>query len=242
MVRNTAANRAECRSDSQNCDRIEIGVQIVRALRSRHPRDMRTAMDDDDSDITVLLRAHSRWATGRQNLSSCPSYMNSSTDCRGVSSSSNGRDTRCSRPLSSASCTCGSSATPSIDWQSRAHFYAVAAENNSAHPRRSRPCGETPRKRPNPNERVPFDGVLVYSKGRADEVLIVDEALGRLTKWDPRQAKIVELRYFGGYSVEETAEVLGVSERTVKRDWIDGARLAVGGAQGGRTRRMNAMT
>lgn len=106
----------------------------------------------------------------------------------------------------------------SVDWQSRAHFYAVAAETIRRilvdHARAA-----NAQKRPNPRERVPFDGVLVYSEGRADEVLIVDEALGKLTRWDPRQAKIVELRYFGGYSVEETAEVLGVSERTVKRDW-----------------------
>ena len=47
----------------------------------------------------------------------------------------------------------------------------------------------------------------------------LDEALERLTKFDPRQGKIVELRFFGGLTVEETAEVLGISPKTVKRDW-----------------------
>jgi RNA polymerase sigma factor (sigma-70 family) len=51
------------------------------------------------------------------------------------------------------------------------------------------------------------------------ELVKIDEALERLTKLDPRQGKIVELRFFGGLTVEETAEVLGISPKTVKRDW-----------------------
>jgi RNA polymerase sigma factor (TIGR02999 family) len=54
---------------------------------------------------------------------------------------------------------------------------------------------------------------------RTEEILAVDEVLGRLTELDPQQARIVELRYFGGLSVEETAEALAISARTVKRDW-----------------------
>ena len=55
--------------------------------------------------------------------------------------------------------------------------------------------------------------------GRWEEVLAVDEALSRLGELAPQQARIAEMRYFGGLSVEETAEALGVSPRTVKRDW-----------------------
>ena len=55
--------------------------------------------------------------------------------------------------------------------------------------------------------------------GPAEEILAVDEVLGRLSQFDPQQARIVELRYFGGLSVEETAEVMEISPRTVKRDW-----------------------
>ena len=54
---------------------------------------------------------------------------------------------------------------------------------------------------------------------RTEEILAVEEVLGRLTELDPQQAHIVELRYYGGLSVEETAEVLRISPRTVKRDW-----------------------
>ena len=55
--------------------------------------------------------------------------------------------------------------------------------------------------------------------GQTAEVLAVDEALGRLSKLDPQQARLVELRYFGGLTVEEAAEAMGISPRTVKRDW-----------------------
>jgi RNA polymerase sigma-70 factor, ECF subfamily len=105
-----------------------------------------------------------------------------------------------------------------IDWQSRAHFYHVAAETIRRvlvdHARTV-----NAQKRPKPNQRVQFDDVIVYSDERPYEVLAIDEALSRLQAWDPRQAKIVELRFFGGFSVEETAQALGVSARTVKRDW-----------------------
>ena len=55
--------------------------------------------------------------------------------------------------------------------------------------------------------------------GQTEEILAVDEVLGRLNQFDPQQARIAELRYFGGLSVEETAEVMGISTATVKRDW-----------------------
>ena len=61
--------------------------------------------------------------------------------------------------------------------------------------------------------------MLVYTDDRASEVVEIDEALTRLADWDPRMAKIVELRFFAGLSTEETASALGISERTVKRDW-----------------------
>lgn len=105
-----------------------------------------------------------------------------------------------------------------IEWRSRAHFYAVAAQTirrilvdhaRAAHAQR----------RPQSAQRVELDDVLAYSEDRAHEVLIVDEALQRLQQLDPRQAQVVDLRYFGGFTVEETAQALGVSERTVKRDW-----------------------
>jgi RNA polymerase sigma factor (TIGR02999 family) len=54
---------------------------------------------------------------------------------------------------------------------------------------------------------------------QSEEVLVVDQALNRLTEFDPRQARIVEMRYFGGLTVEQTAEALGISPRTVKREW-----------------------
>jgi RNA polymerase sigma factor (TIGR02999 family) len=66
---------------------------------------------------------------------------------------------------------------------------------------------------------VSLDPEAVADPGRAEELLALDEALGQLEALDERLAKTVELRFFGGLSVEESAEVLGVSPRTVKRDW-----------------------
>ena len=60
---------------------------------------------------------------------------------------------------------------------------------------------------------------MAASRGQHVDVIALDEALDRLTAMDPQQGRVVELRYFSGLSVEETAEVLGVSSRTVKRDW-----------------------
>jgi RNA polymerase sigma factor (TIGR02999 family) len=62
------------------------------------------------------------------------------------------------------------------------------------------------------------EGMAVSDRDELD-VIAVDEALHRLAQLDPQQARVVELRYFGGLSIPETAEVLGVSEATVKRDW-----------------------
>lgn len=59
----------------------------------------------------------------------------------------------------------------------------------------------------------------MFSPEKSGELLKVDESLQRLTKLDPRQGRIVELRFFGGLTVEETAHVLGISPKTVKREW-----------------------
>ena len=67
--------------------------------------------------------------------------------------------------------------------------------------------------------RVPLDQVLLRARTRGIEVLALDEALRSLSKIDARKGRVVELRYFGGLSVEETAEVLGISLETAKRDW-----------------------
>ncbi|HEV2200137.1 MAG TPA: sigma-70 family RNA polymerase sigma factor [Bryobacteraceae bacterium] len=68
-------------------------------------------------------------------------------------------------------------------------------------------------------ERVPLDDTLLGAQTRGIELLALDRALERLSKIDGRKGCVVELRYFGGLSVEETAEVLGISPETAKRDW-----------------------
>src|SRR5215471_11541695 len=68
-------------------------------------------------------------------------------------------------------------------------------------------------------QRVPLDQVLLSAQARGIEVLALDKALEALARIDARKSRVVELRYFGGLSIEETAEALGVSLDTAKRDW-----------------------
>ena len=106
----------------------------------------------------------------------------------------------------------------SVSWQSRAHFFGVAAQLMRRilidHAR-----GHLRQKRGGEHKKVSFDDALAFSEQQSAELLAVDESLERLARLDGRQARIVELRFFGGLSVEEAAEVLGVSPKTVKRDW-----------------------
>jgi RNA polymerase sigma factor (TIGR02999 family) len=67
--------------------------------------------------------------------------------------------------------------------------------------------------------RVQLDHVLSAARGRGIEILALDEALESLSKVDTRKGRLVELRYFGGLGIEESAEILGISPETVKRDW-----------------------
>ena len=103
-------------------------------------------------------------------------------------------------------------------WQNRAHFFAICAQLmrqilvDYARRRRSRKRGGGARQ-------VSLDEAMIVSVERAGDVVALDEALKRLAELDPRQSRIVELRFFGGLSIEETAEVLSVSPGTVMRDW-----------------------
>jgi RNA polymerase sigma factor (TIGR02999 family) len=79
--------------------------------------------------------------------------------------------------------------------------------------------GRNALKRGNGEIRVPIDDVDVPAVGQDVDLVALDDALARLAILDERQARIVELRFFGGLSVPETAALIGASERTVKRDW-----------------------
>jgi RNA polymerase sigma-70 factor, ECF subfamily len=107
---------------------------------------------------------------------------------------------------------------PPIEWQNRAHFLAIAA-----HPMRQilvdYARGHGREKRGAGQHVVPLEDAVVFSPEKSSELLKLEESLQRLTKLDPRQGKIVELRFFGGLTIEETAQVLGVSPKTVKREW-----------------------
>jgi len=106
----------------------------------------------------------------------------------------------------------------SVDWEDRAHFYAVSAQT-MRHILVDAARGRMRAKRGGQAAKVNVDDVADLSAGRSSDVVAVDDALNSLAKLDPRKAKVVELRFFGGLSVEETAAVLKISPQSVMRDW-----------------------
>ena len=105
-----------------------------------------------------------------------------------------------------------------VQWKGRTHFFAIGAQAMRRvlvdHAR-----GRLRDKRGGGRPRVELNEDVALATERDEDVLAVDEALEKLAKLDERQARIVELRFFGGLSVEEVAQVLGVSKRTVEADW-----------------------
>jgi RNA polymerase sigma-70 factor, ECF subfamily len=105
-----------------------------------------------------------------------------------------------------------------VQWQNRAHFFAIAAQMM----RRILITHAQSRiyaKRGGGSFKVSLDEAAILSQERAGELLALDEALKSLTALDPRRSQVVELRFFGGLSNEEIAEVLKISPNTVTRDW-----------------------
>ena len=104
-----------------------------------------------------------------------------------------------------------------VSWQNRAHFFSVAAQVmrnilvNHAVKRKT--------KKRDFGQRIELTDNVSFSGGREVDVLELNEALDALAEFEPQQAKIVELRFFGGLSIEETAHVLDISPATVKREW-----------------------
>ncbi len=105
-----------------------------------------------------------------------------------------------------------------VDWQGRTHFFALAAQAMRRilvdHARRRGAA-----KRGGQQSRLLLDEDLVPGLEPDNNVLAVDEALLKLAQFDPQQAQLVELRFFGGLSVAEAAEALGISKRSAEREW-----------------------
>ena len=107
---------------------------------------------------------------------------------------------------------------PNVEWQNRAHFFAVASKvmrhvlvDHAREKRRQKRGGAA--------VHVPIDSAIVLTVDQLDEVVAIDEALGRLEALEPRKCQVFEMRFFGGLSVEETAVALGIAPHTVTRDW-----------------------
>ena len=106
-----------------------------------------------------------------------------------------------------------------VRWQNRAHFFGVAAQIirrilvDYARARQTAKRGSEPCK-------LSLDEAIGTAERRDMDLIALDDALEGLAKIDPQQSRIVELRFFAGLSIEETAEVLGVSRATVNRDWV----------------------
>ncbi|HXC70301.1 MAG TPA: sigma-70 family RNA polymerase sigma factor [Pyrinomonadaceae bacterium] len=105
-----------------------------------------------------------------------------------------------------------------LQWQNRAHFFGIAAQLMRTilvdHAR-----SHASAKRGGGARKLELDEAMVISQQKAAEVIALDDALKQLALLDPQQSRIVELRFFGGLTVEEAAEVLQVSPATIKREW-----------------------
>jgi RNA polymerase sigma factor (TIGR02999 family) len=105
-----------------------------------------------------------------------------------------------------------------VNWQNKAHFFAVAARSmrqiliDYARQRKAQ-------KRGGNKPLVTFNEENILREARAGEMLLLDETLSELEKTDPRMGSVVEMKFFAGLTFEEIAEVLGVSPRTIRRDW-----------------------
>jgi RNA polymerase sigma factor (TIGR02999 family) len=105
-----------------------------------------------------------------------------------------------------------------VQWQSRTHFFAIAAKVMRRvlihYAREHRAL-----KRGGAGARIDLEDALLVAEDHLEDVLVVDESLKKLAAIDPEQSRLVELRFFAGMTVEETAEVMGISTATVKREW-----------------------
>ncbi len=105
-----------------------------------------------------------------------------------------------------------------VSWQDRAHFFAVASSvmrNILVDHARARLA----EKRGGEGQRIALEDVVSFSREPDVDLLALDEALNKLAKFDEQQSRLVELRFFGGLTIEETAHVLEISPATVKREW-----------------------
>ena len=106
----------------------------------------------------------------------------------------------------------------STDWQNRAHFFGLAAEMM----RRilvNHAVKNNAEKRFGNQTKLALDEMIDFTQGQDVNLILLDEALTKLAEFDPKQAKIVELKFFAGLTNEEIAEVVGVSDSTIKREW-----------------------
>ncbi len=104
------------------------------------------------------------------------------------------------------------------DWKDRAHFFGVAAQV-MRHILVDHARKQTAQKRGGRSVHFQLDDCLMVSKERLEDLLVLEEALEKLEHHDPRAIQVFVMRFFGGLSIDETAEVLQISSRTVKRDW-----------------------
>jgi RNA polymerase sigma factor (TIGR02999 family) len=105
-----------------------------------------------------------------------------------------------------------------VTWQNRAHFFGLAAQMM----RRilvNHAVAKKTDKRGGQQEKLSLDEAVSFAAAREVDLIALDDALKELEQLDPQQSRVVELRFFAGLSIEETAEVLGISPATVKREW-----------------------
>ena len=192
-------------------------TKVNRAQRAPIAQCARGRMDDETSETTQLLRA---WADGDQGALErlTPRVYRTLRRIAGHQL----QDERAGQTLQPTALVHEAYLqlidVTNVDWQHRAHFFAVSAQI-MRHILLDRARRRVTAKRGGNVERVNLDQLPDLGSDRARELIALDDALNALAGVDARKARVVELRFFGGLSVEETAAVLAISPETVMRDW-----------------------
>ncbi len=214
LVRN---HRCPTELDSRNQRQCGRTSQTKKSVLRVYNRIQKTSMDEPTSETTQLLRA---WARGDQDalVHLTPRIYGALRRIaqQHIQYERKGNTLQATALVHEAYLKLID--VTNVDWQHRAHFFAVSAQI-MRHILLDRARGRAAVKRGGPGEKLHLDELPDIGQDRARELIALDDALKALADVDSRKARVVELRFFGGLTVEEVAEVLAVSPETVMRDW-----------------------
>ncbi len=178
---------------------------------------MQPSGDSLQEPVTRLLIEWKKRQQGSSRSADAAGLQRAAAAWQTTTCATSGPQPRCSRQRWFTKRIFGLVAQNLPDWESRSHFFGVAAHLMRQilvdHARKRRSA-----KRGSGAEKVSIEEAVSFAPGRGRDIEALDDALNALAEIDPRKAKVIELRFFGGFSVEETGQALGISVATVGRE------------------------